>query len=210
MTNVIAIDGPASVGKSSLAKMISKKYNYPVLHSGKLYRLVSYYMLFYKVKLKDRKNIINCINKIDENDVEPEALYNSRIDKISSEISSKEFIRKELKKYQRRYVDRNSNGAKFIVVEGRDIGTIIFPEAKYKIFMWADLDVRAKRRFQQIQKKGSKYTLDEVKKEIKNRDKRDLNRKTAPLKPDVNSVLLDTSYLDIEQSFNTIKIIINH
>ena len=210
MTNVIAIDGPASVGKSSLAKMISKKYNYPVLHSGKLYRLVAYYMLFYKVKLKDRKNIINCINKIDENDVEPEALYNSRIDKISSEISSKEFIRKELKKYQRRYVDRNSNGAKFIVVEGRDIGTIIFPEAKYKIFMWADLDVRAKRRFQQIQKKGSKYTLDEVKKEIKNRDKRDLNRKTAPLKPDVNSVLLDTSYLDIEQSFNTIKIIINH
>ena len=97
---------------------------------------------------------------------------------------------------------------KFVVIEGRDIGTVIFPEAKLKIFLWADASIRAERRYNQIIKKGQKVRLNRIYNEIVTRDTKDLTRKIAPLKPAVNSVLLDTSYLDIEQAFNALKKII--
>ena len=111
------------------------------------------------------------------------------------------YVRFYLKKFQVDFINSN----KKVIIEGRDIGTEIFPQAKIKIFMWADAKVRAKRRHLQIKKKGQKTSLKRIYDEIVARDMNDLNRKIAPLKPAVNSVLLDTSYLDIEQAFNAIK-----
>ena len=202
MKKIIAIDGPASVGKSSLAKLMAKKYNCPLLHSGQLYRTIAYNLIFKKIDLSNREQVINCIKNIDYSKIRSRDIYSNKIDRVSSEISSKRFIREELKKYQRSCIKKSLRKNKYAIVEGRDIGTVVFPEAEFKIFLWANSNVRAKRRLKQLSEKGEKTSFKKILSEINSRDLRDLNRKIAPLKPDVNSVLLDTSYLDIEQSFN--------
>jgi len=205
MVEIITIDGPASVGKSTLAKRISSHYKSPLLNSGRLYRAIALKMKIKKIRINDRTEIIKIARLLSDNDMRSNNLFNSGIEKIASQISSREYLRDELKVYQREFPKKYAKGKRFAIIEGRDIGTEIFPEAKYKIFMWADVKIRAKRRHDQIIKKGEKARLKQIYNEIIARDNKDLNRKIAPLKPAANSVLLDTSYLDIEQSLNKIK-----
>ena len=205
MINIIAVDGPASVGKSILSKKISNFYHYPLLNSGKLYRSVALKIKKRNININDKQKILECAKYLNEDDLNSQNLFSSEIGVIASKISSKQYLRDELKKYQRDFPKKYSKNKRFVIIEGRDIGTEIFPNAKYKIFLWADARIRAKRRYEQIVKKGQKARLNQIYKEIIARDTRDLNRKIAPLRPDINSVLLDTTYLDIEQSFNEIK-----
>ena len=209
MARVITIDGPASVGKSTLAKKLSNYYNFPLLSSGKLYRAVALGIKKNKINMNNKKAILLYAKSLKSSDLDSDQLYSSEIDKISSKISAKKYLRDQLKTYQRKFPKRYAKGKKFAIVEGRDIGTEIFPEAKYKIFMWADAKIRAKRRYNQIIKKGQKASIIRIYQEITYRDAKDLNRKIAPLKPAANSVLLDTSYLDIEQAFSAIRKILN-
>ena len=95
-----------------------------------------------------------------------------------------------------------------MIIEGRDIGTIIFPKANYKIFLWAASEIRAERRYRQLRKNGKNVSYSKIFSEINVRDRKDMTRKIAPLMPAANSVLLDTSYIDIEQAFNALKKII--
>ncbi len=210
MGEIIAIDGPASVGKSTIAKKIANKYNSPILFSGRLYRAVALAIIKNKVDLENNKSILRIIESIDYNDLSSHELFTSQVDKVSSEISTKPFLRKRLLKYQREFPKRFGKGKKFVVIEGRDIASVVFPRAKYKIFMWADSAIRAKRRYQQVQKNGGKSRYKKILTEINTRDKKDFTRTIAPLKPDVNSVLIDTSYLDIEQVFNVVKDILSN
>ena len=205
MVEIIAIDGPASVGKSTLAKKISNYYEVPLLNSGRLYRAVALEIINKKINIGDRYKILQCAKSLTDEKIQSKKLFSSKLDKVASKISSKKYLRKQLMTYQREFPSKYAKGKKFAVIEGRDIGTEIFPDAKIKIFMWADAKVRAKRRHLQIIKKGGKSSLKRIYNEIVARDMKDLNRKTAPLKPAVNSVLLDTSYLGIEQAFNAIK-----
>ena len=205
MPQIIAIDGPASSGKSTLAKKISNYYKSPVLNSGKLYRAISLEIKDKNIELNDKVSIIKICKSLNKLNLDSKKLFSSEIDKISSLISSKKYLRNELRSFQRNFPNKYARGKKFAIIEGRDIGTEIFPEAKFKVFIWADARIRAKRRYEQIIKKGEKAGLERIYKEIIARDVRDLNRVTAPLKPAVNSVLLDTSYLDIEQSLNVLK-----
>lgn len=209
MVEIIAIDGPASVGKSTLAKKISKFYNSPLLNSGRLYRVVALKIKIQKIKISDKNKIINCAKSIRDTELYSDGLFTSEISKIASEISAKDYLRSQLREYQREFPGNYARRKKFAIIEGRDIGTEIFPDAKFKIFMWANAKIRANRRYEQIKKKGQKVRLKQVYEEITDRDTKDLNRKIAPLKPAVNSVLLDTSYLDIEQAFNAVKKILN-
>ena len=208
MVEVIAIDGPASVGKSTLAKKISNFYLVPLLNSGRLYRAVALKMINNKINIKSKKKIIQCAKNLTIENINSKYLFSSKIDKIASEISKKKYLRNQLKIYQREFPKKYARGKKFAVIEGRDIGTEIFPQAKIKIFMWADAKIRARRRYLQFLKKGQKTSLKQIYDEIVARDTNDLKRKIAPLQPAVNSVLLDTSYLDIEQAFNATKKII--
>ena len=208
MVEIIAIDGPASVGKSSLAKKISNHYDAPLLHSGRLYRAVALKIKNDKIKINDKKKIINIAKNLTTSDIDSNNLFSLQIDRIASKISARGYLRNELKTYQRKFPKKYYKSKKFVIIEGRDIGTEIFPEAKYKIFMWANSKIRAKRRYEQIIKKGGKARQIQIYNEIIARDNKDLNRKIAPLKPAANSVLLDTSYLDIEQSFKAIKSIL--
>jgi cytidylate kinase len=210
MNNIIAIDGPASSGKSSLAKKISNYYGSPLLNSGKLYRAVAFQVQNENININDKSSITKIAKSLTDVDLNSKKLFSSEIDRISSKISAKKYLRDLLKIYQREFSKKYHKYKKYVIIEGRDIGTEIFPDAKYKIFLWADAKIRAMRRYEQIKKKGQKSYLSTLYKEIIERDNKDLNRKIAPLKPAANSVLLDTSYLDIEQTFNAIKIILKN
>ena len=208
MVDIIAIDGPASSGKSTLAKKIAKYLNSPILHSGKLYRRIAYEIIKKKIQINDKKKILKLLKVIYNLELKSSNLYSSEVDKISSIISTKKYIRDEMRYYQRSFPRKFAKNNKFAIIEGRDIGTVIFPNAKYKIFLWADAKIRARRRFEQISKKGEKVGFRRIYKEIIARDSKDLNRRFAPLKPAANSLLLDTTYLDIEQAFNAVKKIV--
>ena len=208
MVKVIAIDGPASVGKSTLAKKISKKLKAPVLYSGKLYRALALEIVKRKIKYNNTEEVLKCITRIDLDNLRSAELYSSEVDKISSIISAEKQVRNKLIKFQRSFPKKYGNNIKFVIIEGRDIGTIIFPKASCKIFLWAASEVRAKRRYKQLRKNGKKVSFSKIFSEINARDRKDMTRKIAPLMPAANSVLLDTSYIDIEQAFNAIKQII--
>ena len=208
MTKIIAIDGPASVGKSTLAKKISKKFKSPVLYSGKLYRALALNIIKQKINLNNTEEILKCITSIDLGSFSSEGLYSSEVDKISSIISANKQVRDKLIAFQRSFPKKHGGNIKFAIIEGRDIGTIIFPKAKHKIFLWATAEVRAKRRYDQLRKNDKNVSYSKIFREINARDQKDMTREIAPLMPAVNSVLLDTSYIDIEQAFNAIKQII--
>ena len=207
MVKIIAIDGPASVGKSTLAKKISKKFRAPVLFSGKLYRALALEIIKRKINLNNNEEILKCIASIDSGSLSSAELYSSEVDNVSSIISAKKQVRNKLITFQRSFPIKYGDN-KFAIIEGRDIGTIIFPKAKYKIFLWAASEVRAKRRYQQLRKNGKNVSYNKIFSEINDRDRKDMTRKIAPLMPAANSVLLDTSYIDIEQVFNSLKKII--
>ena len=205
MTKIIAIDGPASVGKSTLAKKISKKFKAPVLYSGKLYRALALKIIEQKVNLNNSEEILKCITYIDLDNLNSEGLYSSEVDSVSSIISARKQVRNKLITFQRSFPKKFGDNIKFVVIEGRDIGTIIFPKANYKIFLWASAEVRAKRRYEQLRKNGKNVRYSKIFSEINVRDRKDMTRKIAPLMPAANSVLLDTTYIDIEQAFNALK-----
>ena len=208
MVKIIAIDGPASVGKSSLAKMLAKKYKSPILYSGKLYRAVALEIINRKISYNNTKEILKCVDYIDMSKLNLKGLYSSDVDNLSSMISAKKQLRDRLTKFQRDFPKNYGRNSNFAIVEGRDIGTVIFPDADYKIFLWADPEIRARRRYEQIIKSGKIASFKRIFSEINARDRKDLTRKIAPLMPAANSVLLDTSYIDIEQAFNALKKII--
>ena len=208
MVKIIAIDGPASVGKSTLAKKISKKFKAPVLYSGKLYRALALEVIKRKINFNKTEEILNCITYVDLDNLSSPELYSSEVDNVSSIISAKKQVRNKLIAFQRSFPKKYGNNIKYVIIEGRDIGTIIFPKANYKIFLWAASEVRAKRRYNQLRKNGKNVSYTKIFNEINVRDRKDMTRKIAPLMPAANSVLLDTSYIDIEQVFNAIKNIV--
>ena len=211
MTKIIAIDGPASVGKTTLAKKISKKYKSPVLFSGKLYRAIALEIIKRNISPFNIKDILKCASLVNLKKMSHNDLYSREVDLISSQISTKKELRNMLIKFQRSFPKQYAKKCDYAIIEGRDIGTIIFPRAKYKIFLWAEPKIRARRRYDQNLKNNKKTSFNRIYEEINARDRKDLTRKIAPLVPAVNSVLLDTSYLDIEQAFNAIdRIITKH
>ena len=208
MVKIIAIDGPASVGKSTLAKELSKKFKAPVLFSGKLYRALALEIIKRKINFNNNEKVLKCITNIDIDNLNSAELYSSEVDNLSSIISAKKEVRNKLITFQRSFPKKYGNNIEFVIIEGRDIGTIIFPKASHKIFLWAASKVRAKRRYEQLRKNGKNVSYSKIFNEINVRDRKDMSRKIAPLMPAANSVLLDTSYIDIEQAFNAIKKII--
>ena len=209
MYKIITIDGPASVGKSTLAKKLAKKYKSPILFSGKLYRAVALELIKRNYDPNNIQNILRCVDCIDLNRLDSKELYSSEVDNLSSIISSKKKLRSKLIMFQKNFPKKYGRRSKFAIVEGRDIGTVIFPDADYKIFLWADPEIRARRRYEQIIKSGKIASFKRIFREINARDRKDLTRKIAPLMPAANSVLLDTSYIDIEQAFNALRKIIS-
>ena len=207
--SVIAIDGPAGVGKTTIAKKLSKKINAPVLFSGQLYRAVAYEMIRNKINLSQKNKIVQIAKQLNMSVYNEKNLYTKEIDLISSKISSEKHLRKALINYQRKFPKIQKKRIKYVIIEGRDIGTVIFPKAKVKFFMWASSKIRAKRRYDQVKKTSKKAKLSSIHREIDKRDLRDMTRKVAPMVPAADSYLIDNTNCDIPQTFNAILKILN-
>ena len=207
--NIITIDGPSGVGKGTLAFSLAAKLDWNVLDSGLIYRLIGY--LFLKEGIDTSEKIVSHINKskiqlitnlnegiceIKLNDkVLGKELRNENIASKASELAKEEEIRNAIIKIQRNAY----NPEKGLIADGRDMGTIIFPEAALKVFLQASPEVRAERRANQLKEKGMSVIMHDLLEQIQQRDKEDTNRKISPLKPADDSLVIDTSNLSIEK-----------
>ena len=174
---VVAADGSAASGKTTGARIISKKYGLQFLSSGLLYRFASYQLLRAKPKNKIKFLKLKFKN-LDYNKITKINLHTSKISEHTSIIAKQKKIRNILKKFQRDFVSKH----KRVCIEGRDIGTVILPKADLKFFFICNLDIAAKRRFKELKNLNKNTTLDFVVKSLKNRDKSDRRRKYGSLK----------------------------
>ena len=207
--NIITIDGPSGVGKGTLAFSLAEKLNWNVLDSGLLYRLIGYLSLeervetIHEIVLFLEKSKIQLLTNFEEgiceiklnNKVLGKELRNENIASRASELAKEEEIRNAIIKIQRSAYDPK----KGLIADGRDMGTIIFPEAVLKIFLQASPEVRAERRANQLKEKGMSVIMHDLLELIQQRDEEDINRKISPLKPADDSLIIDTSNLSIQE-----------
>ena len=190
----IAIDGNSASGKTTGSQIISKKFKFKLLSSGRLYRYLAYKIIKNKKKY-NQKYIRNQSKKITLLKLKNKKLNSPQITKLSSTIATKKYIRKELKKVQIDFIKKN----KKVIIEGRDIASKIMPNADLKIFFKCSLKEKAKRRLKEYKKINKNIKLNEVKKSLKLRDFSDKNRKESPLLFVKGAVLVDTTKLTIKQ-----------
>ena len=198
MTIVIAIDGLAGSGKGTIAKNISSFYNFPHLDSGVLYRSVAYLCHKSGENVFDEKRVLKYAQNLNIEEIDVDKLRTEEIDQISSKISSFSSVRESLKIFQLNFKKIHSDKSG-IVIDGRDITTVIFPDAEIKFYVTASLKDRANRRFEELVLNNPKIDKKLVIKELQKRDQRDMERSVAPLKIAKDAVVIDTSDLTIEE-----------
>ena len=198
---VIALDGPAASGKGTLAKRIAAKYGFAHLDTGKLYRAVAYLIVSAGCNPSDRMAAIAAAERITPDLLALPALRSAEIGRTSSIVAAIGEVRAALLAYQRNFAAHPPGNAPGAVLDGRDIGSVICPEAGVKLFVTARPEVRARRRFLELQADGSPLSENEILADIKERDARDSSRKDAPLVQAPGAYLLDTSDLSIEAAF---------
>ena len=204
----IAIDSPAGAGAGTQSKLLSEHYNLFYLDTGKFYRILAYN----KLKQPDKFNISNIkkqIKKIKLRDLNHKKLLSNEVGIEAAKISKNKTIRKLVDLIQRKYAYKPPKKYKGSCLDGRDICTVIVPDADIKLFITANLKTRVLRRFKELKVKNKKITYEEVLKSIKNRDKSDINRKISPLKKTDDSILINTTNLSIRRCFLKIKKIID-
>lgn len=201
---VIAIDGPAASGKGTLARKLADHYGLPYLDTGSIYRAVGMRLVHNDLDPHDVNAAVKAARQIDEQDFANPQLRQERVGQAASIISAMPEVRAILLDFQRQFA-ANSRGA---ILDGRDIGTVVCPNADLKLFMTATLDARAHRRHVQLQGQGIEVVFDSVKRDLIERDTRDSQRHTAPLTAAPDAVHLDTTSLNIADVFvEVVKII---
>ena len=205
----VAIDGPAGAGKSTIAKALAKELGFHYVDTGAIYRTLGYFFHLIGIHPKDldgiTKYIDECVIEIEwdedgsqhmflnETDVSEE-IRTPEISKIASAVSAHGLVRDALLDMQRNVAKTHD-----VIMDGRDIGSVVLPRADVKFFLTASPEVRAQRRFEELQAKGSKDTYAKVLKEVNDRDHADMTRAVAPLKQTKSHILVDTSDMTIEE-----------
>ena len=209
----IAIDGPGGAGKSTIAKMVAEKMNMEYIDTGAMYRAIGWMFAKNNVNTEDSAEVQDVLDHtaidfdngkifLNGEDISGE-IRTPEISKAASVCSKLPEVRSKLVALQREIAEGKS-----VVMDGRDIGTNVLPNAEVKIFLTADPMVRAKRRYDQLLESGKEADLNSIFEDIKERDYQDTHRAAAPLKQAEDAVLLDTSELDFEQSLAAMKKII--
>lgn len=217
-TYSIAIDGPAGAGKSTIAKRLAGELGYYYVDTGAIYRTVAYFFDLWEINAKDVDAVARYIDELTvsvEYDEEgnqhmimntldvTEDIRTQEISQKASEVSALPIVRELLLDMQREVAKRHN-----VIMDGRDIGTVVLPRADVKIYLTADPAVRARRRCEELLAKGQKADFDTVLKQIIQRDQQDMSRKIAPLKKAKDAIELDTSELDIDGVILQMKAII--
>ncbi|WBU29982.1 (d)CMP kinase [Rhodopseudomonas palustris] len=191
---IIAIDGPAASGKGTLAKRLAAHYGFRHLDTGVIYRAVAKAMLDVGADLTDEARAAEVARTLDPARFDDPALKSHAVGEAASVVSAHPQVRAALVEFQKTFAAAPPGA----VLDGRDIGTVICPDAEVKIFVVASPEVRAHRRFLEVQSRGEPADEAVILADIVKRDERDKNRSAAPLKQAPDAVLLDNSYLDIE------------
>lgn len=194
---VIAIDGPAASGKGTLARRIADHYGYAYLDTGSLYRAVGLRLVYSDLDPNDKASAVSAARRINDHDLANPRLRQERVGQAASVVSAIPEVRAILLDFQQQFADR-PEGA---VLDGRDIGTVVCPNADVKIFMTASMEARAKRRHRELQGEGIEVVYESVLKELKERDERDSKRNAAPLKPAADAVQIDTTDISADEVF---------
>ena len=208
MSYNVAIDGPAGAGKSTIAKAVAQKLKLIYVDTGAMYRAMALYMLKQGIDLKNEAAVAEACEEADvtigyEDGVQVVFLNGENVNpfirteevgKTASVISAQPAVRAKLVSLQQKLAAQSD-----CIMDGRDIGTCVLPKAEVKIYLTASSTVRAKRRFDELTAKGQESDFEVIKKDIEDRDYRDMHRETSPLKQAEDAVLVDTSDMDIDQ-----------
>ena len=204
----IAIDGPAGAGKSSIAKLVAKKLSFVYVDTGAMFRTVAYYFLSQGKDPSDAEMVTEECEKIsisieykdgaqhiflDGTDVSTE-IRQEEVGKNASVVAKNQAVRNRLLALQRQMAEKQD-----VIMDGRDIGTVVLPDAQVKIYLTASASVRAERRYKELVEKGEACNLKKIEEDIIARDEQDMNREIAPLKQAEDAVLVDSSYMTIEE-----------
>ena len=210
---IVAIDGPAASGKSTTAKMVAKKLKMTYLDTGAMYRAVTLALLRSNTDLDDYDSVCQVVDeleldiydqgsktvvRLDGEDVS-QAIRSMLVTENVSAVSAVKYVREAMVEIQRN-IGKKTN----CVVEGRDIGTVVFPDAEFKIFMVADVKMRAERRLKELHEMGENRSLQEVMTDLKRRDEKDSTRSHSPLQKADEAIEIDTSMLSIDQQVEKI------
>ena len=202
--NLITIDGPAGSGKGTIAKQLSQELKLNYLDSGAIYRILGFFLKENNIPIENDALVKERIQKakiqfmediiyLNDRDV-TDAIRTESIAKMASLIAAKKTVRESILDLQRSFLQKPG-----LVAEGRDMGTVVFPEAKHKFFLTATVEERASRRYKQLISKGFDVSMADLVVEIQERDFRDTNRTISPLVPAVNAVIIDTTELSPSQ-----------
>ena len=202
---IITIDGPSGAGKSTIAKLIADKLGFKYLDTGAMYRAVTLYMIENQVDIKNEEEVINALNKLnigfdsnyriylDSQDI-TEDIRKEKVVKFVSEVSAISSVRRKMVDLQRDIAKEGN-----YILDGRDAGSVVFPNADYKFYLEASLEERAKRRYKEELSKEVDISFEAVKESIKKRDKYDSNRKDSPLVVPENAIIIDTTNMTIDE-----------
>lgn len=208
MTDIVAIDGPAGAGKSTVSRKVAERLGYACLDSGAMYRAATWWNMHQGTDMDDPKALAETTRtmnlEMDERDGAlrvlaggqdvTEAIRTPGVTRMIRKLDGIPAVREQLREYQRAI-----GLSRPTVAEGRDMGTVVFPDARCKVFLDASLDARASRRVSQLGEKGVKVELAETRSEIDSRDQNDRNRETAPLVPAPDAHILDTTDMSLDE-----------
>jgi CMP/dCMP kinase len=204
---IIAVDGPSAAGKGTIARAIAKKLGFHFLDTGSLYRMVGLAMLQGGVAVHDVAAAVKIARSLDPPAVKDSDLRNERVADMASQVAVIPEVRAALLDFQRAFSKRQPGA----VLDGRDIGTVVCPDADLKFFVTAATDVRAQRRHAELRGLGHKVEYDAVLEDVMARDERDATRKTAPTTMAEDAIMIDTSLLDRDEVLAAVMdVVVDH
>lgn len=209
----VAIDGPAGAGKSTIAKLVAKEKGFVYVDTGAMYRAMAVYFLKKGLKQTDTEKIAEAASEVTvtisyEHNIQQVYVNGENVTPFlrTEEVGSMASCAAAISEVRNRLLDLQQSLAKEkdVIMDGRDIGTNILPDADVKIYLTASVETRARRRYKELQEKGVACKLEEIAKDIQERDLRDMNRETAPLRQAEDAILVDSSDMSIEEVVKTI------
>ena len=206
---IIAVDGPAAAGKGTLARALADHFGFAYLDTGSLYRGVAHALLSAGHAPANEQEALKAAENLDPKAIDPVAIRTSEVGEAASIIAAMPAVRAAILALQRHFASQPPEGKPGAILDGRDIGTVVCPEAEVKLYVTASAEVRAHRRWLELKNSGSELSEAQVLEDVVARDARDTGRASSPMRPADDAHLLDTSNLSIEAAFDAAVVLID-